>query len=310
MTTYKRRTPEAAQKAADKAKEKATALQSQLTEKLAEVLESGDWLSWLKVQAQFHHYSFNNTMLILMQRPLATHVMGYGNKDHTTGWLSLNRQVIKGEKGIEIFAPSFKRFYLKDGQKVPDWLFNAGRTMVDDKGREYVPYTTFVVVHVFDISQTEGEPLPAKPEVFKASLLEGELPEDLWNQMEKTLTEDGYAVELSDQLGKANGDTSFLTHTVRVNQDRSGLQRMKTLIHEWAHTNLHEDVNYMGDRGRWECEAESVAYIVMNAAGFDSADYSFGYITDWADGKIETIRDTATRVVKAAQTLLDQLGIE
>jgi hypothetical protein len=273
-------------------------LHDKLTAKVEEIIASGDWEGWLSFAAKFHAYSFNNVMLILIQRPDATMVAGYKKwKDE------LGRQVQKDEKSIKIFAPSARKRYVED-PTMPGVKF-------DKNGKAFIPYTGFVLVPVFDISQTEGEDIGAAPPVEIESLtesLETDHEQDAWNAVEKTLINDGYAVQIGDARG-AHGFTSYAERRVVISEDNAGLQQLKTLIHERAHTLLHEDVDYLGDRGRWEVEAESVAYIVMGALGLDSAKYSFGYVAGWSNGDIEIVRDTAERVMKTARTVLEQIGL-
>jgi hypothetical protein len=272
-------------------------LHDRLTAKVEEIIASGDWEGWLSFAAKFHAYSFNNVMLILIQRPDATMVASYKR------WKELGRQVQEGEKHLKIWAPSARKRYVEDAT-LPGVKF-------DKDGKAFIPYMGFVLVPVFDISQTEGEDIGAAPPVEIESLtesLETDHEQDAWNAVEKTLINDGYAVEIGDARG-AHGFTSYAERRVVISEDNAGLQQLKTLIHERAHTLLHEDVDYLGDRGRWEVEAESVAYIVMGALGLDSAKYSFGYVAGWSNGDIEIVRDTAERVMKTAKTIIEQIGM-
>lgn len=272
-------------------------LHDKLTAKVEEIIASGDWEGWLKVAAKFHAYSFSNVMLILIQRPDATVVAGYRK------WQELGRQVCKGETAIRIFAPTARKRYVDDP--------TAPGVKFDKDGKPFIPYTGFILVPVFDISQTEGDDISPPPPVDVESLtesLETDHEQDAWNAVEKTLINDGYTVEIGDARG-AHGFTSHKERRVVISEDNAGLQQLKTLIHERAHTLLHEDVDYLGDRGRWEIEAESVAYIVMAAAGLDSAKYSFGYVAGWSNGDIEIVRDTADRVMKTAKLIIEQIGL-
>jgi hypothetical protein len=275
------------------AQEKISELHDKLTAKVEEIISTGDWEGWLKVAAKFHAYSFNNVMLIVIQRPDATVVAGYRK------WQELGRQVCKGEKAIKIFAPTARKRYVEDA--------TAPGVKFDKDGKAFIPYTGFVLVPVFDISQTEGDDIGSAPPVEIESLT-GDAEQDVWNAVERTLTDDGYKVEIGDARG-ANGFTSYKDKRVVVSEDNAGLQQLKTLIHERAHTLLHEGVDYHADRGRWEVEAESVAYIVMAALGMDSAKYSLGYVATWSNGDIEIVRDTAERVMKTARTVIEQIGL-
>lgn len=271
-------------------------LHDRLTAKVEEILTTGDWEGWLKVAAKFHAYSFNNVMLILIQRPDATAVAGYRR------WQEMGRQVKKGERAIKIFAPTSRKRYVDD-PTVPG-------VKQDKDGKLYLPYTGFVLVPVFDISQTEGDDIDLVPRPrprVKAELLTGDGENAVWTAVERTLINDGYTVEFVD-LGRTNGQVTYKTKRVEIHKDRSGLQQLKTLIHERAHTLLHKDVDYLADRGRWEVEAESVAYIVMGAMGMDSARYSFGYVAGWSNGDTNIVRDTAERVMRTAQSIIEQIS--
>jgi hypothetical protein len=163
----------------------------------------------------------------------------------------------------------------------------------------------FRVVHVFDISQTDG---PEMAEPLRAQLLQGQAPEGLWDALADQIIDAGYSVERGDCYG-ANGRTSFATRTVTVRPDVDDAQAAKTLCHELAHIEMHDGSEYAaGCRGRAEVEAESVAYLVCQHHGLASDDYSFAYVAGWTGGDVDTVRATAERVLATARRIIDRLG--
>lgn len=259
--------------------DKAAELHQKLEEGVAELVSGEDWQSYLATAARFHTYSMHNTFLIFMQRPDATRVAGFKT------WQSMGRQVRKGEKGIAILAPSSRKV-----------------TETKDDGTEESRriVTGFRVVYVFDIAQTEGDPIV---ETVRCQLVEGEAPEGLWDALAAQVTGSGFTLTRGD-CGTANGWTKFDTNEVRVADSLSPAQACKTLAHELAHTILHREVDYHGCRGRWEVEAESVAYIVAAASGMDTDGYSLPYVAKWSAGDVSLVKETAERVVKTAKTIL------
>ena len=258
------------------------ALHAQLTERLAALTTSDEWIAYLSAAARFHTYSANNVWLILMQRPEATRVAGF----HT--WKAVGRSVIKGAKGIKILAPC--------SYKVRD---NDGAAMLDEQGNERRMLRGFRVVHVFDLADTAGEPLP----VVAAELVDGDAPSDLWDALGSQVLRAGFALTRGD-CGSANGQTDFAARTVRVRDGISTAQAAKTLAHELAHVLLHDDPANRRSRDHCEVEAESVAYIVLQAQGIETDGYSLPYVAGWSSGKAEVVADTAARVLATAAAIL------
>ena len=234
--------------------DKLTALHDQLAEQVAALRTGADWQRWLAVAARFHAYSFQNTLLILRQRPAATTIAGYQT------WKGLGRQVTKGEKGIAILAPILRRPAAEPDQ--PDEAPSvevAGETT----GRRVAGYR---IAYVWDLSQTVGDPLP---EHLPPGLLEGAAPEGLWDSLADLVAAQGYQLTRGD-CGGANGVTDFAAKTVRVREDVEDGQAVKTLAHELAHIRLHATGFEPGQarcRGAVEVEAESVAYLVAAVHG-------------------------------------------
>jgi hypothetical protein len=260
--------------------DKVEQLQAEIERGVAELVEGEDWRRWLEVAARFPRYSFRNTLLIRIQRPEASAVMGY------RAWQALGRQVRAGERGIRILAPCvYKR--------------------TDEEGDEHRVLRGFKVTRVFDISQTDGEPL-GKP----VTLLDGDAPAGLWETLATQEVREGFTLERAELEGTANGCTDFTTRTVTIRGSLSPAQAAKTLAHELAHVLLHSGTEYAtGCRGRAEVEAESVAYVVCQAAGLVTSGYSFGYVAHWSGGEPTVIHETADRVVTCARSVLDHAGL-
>jgi len=259
--------------------ERVRALHDRLTAQVEALVTGEDWARFLTVASRFHTYSPNNVWLILAQRPHATRVAGYRT------WQRLGRQVNRGAKGIAILAPCVYR-----------------RRPLDEADPAENPAVArvlrgFTVVHVFDESDTTGDPLPDVTPV----LLEGD--STLWDALAAQVASAGYHLSRGECPG-ANGRTNFAQRTVVVAEHLSGRQADKTLCHELAHVCLHDATRVHADRDLAEIEAESVAFIVCNAMGVDTAAYTLPYVAGWAGGDVERVRRTAERVVTTAQAVL------
>jgi antirestriction protein ArdC len=256
-----------------------------LADQVSQLVKGDQWQAMLRAAARFHTYSLNNVLLIHLQFPAASRVAGYRT------WQSLGRQVRRGETGIAILAPVTYKVQVEEDQ---------------DEHPEVKQLRGFKVELVFDISQTDGEPIPEVPPV----LLEGDGPLDLWNSLADLVKTEGYEI----RRGKcthvtANGETDPLTHTVTVHDDLSPLQAIKTLTHELAHIRLGHVENlstYHLCRGRCEVEAESVAFVVLLEAGYDASSYSTPYVAGWADDP-KVIHETAQRVITAARGIVENM---
>lgn len=261
----------------------------QLRQGVATLTSTDQWTRWLRVQRRFHHYSWGNCLLILMQRPDATRVAGY----HT--WSSVGRQVRKGEHGIAILAPIVRRLRVEDEDE-------------DGTGRVLVGHpTAYRLARVFDIAQTEGESLP---EIV--SRLIGDDAGSRFAGLVNVAASLGYSVEVSELPGERNGDCTYEMKRIRVRVGLERAQAVKTLAHELAHAILHSEVDCAGlTRAVAELEAESVAFVVCDDLGLDSSAYSFGYIATWAgcgDDADKAISASAQRINQAARTIIEQLG--
>lgn len=258
----------------------------QLRQGVATLTSTDQWIRWLRVQRRFHQYSFGNTLLILIQRPGATRVAGYGT------WKSLGRQVRKGERGITILAPIVRRLRVEDDDAIEHVV--AGRP------------TAFRIAKVFDIVQTDGEALP---EVV--SRLVGDDANSRFAGLMKVAATLGYSLEICELPGERNGDCTFDLKRIRVREGLEPAQSVKTLAHELAHAILHGESDCTGlARATAELEAESVAFVVCHDLGLDSSAYSFGYVATWAGGGDEAnkaISASAQRINRTAHSILQQL---
>lgn len=263
--------------------EKLRAAHEKLQQAVAEIGSGDDWKRMLQVVSKFHRYSFNNHLMIFLQRPDATVVAGFNR------WKSLGRFVKKGEKGIAIFAPCRYRTKVETD---------------DSEEKSFQQIRGFRVVHVFDISQTEGHDLPALDAV-RPKLLDAAAPDGVWDALSRHAGSVGYEV-VRHQRGSENGYCDFVNKQIAVRPDVSPAQAVKTLVHELGHALLHVDESPKSKEIA-EVEVESVAYIVCDAIGLDSGDYSFAYVTRWSQGSTELLRKTGERVIGCAKEILASL---
>lgn len=262
---------------ADKTEE----LLEQLHDGIETLTTSEAWTAWLDVARRLPNYSLNNLILIWTQMPDASQVAGY------RAWKALGRQVRKGERGLRILAPC------------------TYKQTDDDTGEERRVLRGFRSVAVFDITQTDGDPLPAAP----VTTLTGEVPRLFRQQLSCLIRAQGFTFRqgpMPHGHESANGLTDWGTRTVTVRDDLTDAQAAKTTAHELAHVLLHGPTTNL-DRGTKEVEAESVAYLVCATAGLDASGYSFGYVAGWAGGDLEVITSTATRVLETARSVIGRL---
>ena len=269
---------------------------------IAELFTSERYQEYLKTMSKFHNYSFNNTLLIAMQRPDATLVTGYRN------WQSMGRQVKKGEKGITIIAPApIKR---KKEQTVLD---QDQKPVIGPDGKpktEEVEITLpcFKAITVFDIEQTTGEPIQTlAPEILTAAVEDF----DLFLQAIREISP--VPIRFDAIEGSANGYYHNLNKEIVIKKDMSQSQTLKTAIHETAHARLHdreimESQGIEKDRLTKEVEAESVAYCVCSAFELDTSEYSFPYIAGWSSGKeMRELKSSMDVIRKTAGEMIDEL---
>ncbi len=275
-----------------------------LEQGVKEIFTSEMYMEYLKTMSQFHDYSFNNTLLIHLQKPDATLVAGY------QAWQKkFHRQVRRGEKGIQIIAPAPIR-EKEEIEKIDPVTMEPVLKPDGTPETEEVVYTIprFRITTVFDVSQTEGEPLP-----------ELETPE-LMGNVENYEVFMGAIQDVSpvpfrfDEIPSgAKGYYSSEDKEIVIQERMSERQTMKTSIHEVTHAKLHdrdimEEMGEKKDKLTKEVEAESVAYIVCQYFGLDTSDYSFPYIAGWSsDKEMKELRASMDMIRKTASEFIDQM---
>jgi len=297
-------------------KQKVQEITDKLEKGLKELFESEKYKTYLSTMSKFHNYSFNNTLLIAMQKPEATLVAGY------KAWQkNFERHVNKGEKAIRILAPA--PYKIKEERDKLDPV--TGEMMFDENGmpqKEQVEVTmpAFRAVSVFDVSQTDGKPIPELEAQELLSTVEGY--EDFVQALMNVAT---VPIGFEDIPGDSKGYFHTEEKRIAVQENMSESQTLKTMVHEVAHSMLHnKEINRddlmeapAKDRNTKEVEAESVAYTVCQHFGIDTSDYSFGYIAGWSSGKdmkelkssLDTIRKTASELITGIEGALRELQL-
>ena len=294
-------------------KQKVQEITEKLEQGIKELFESEKYKTYLNTMSRFHNYSFNNTMLIAMQKPDATLVAGF------KAWQkNFDRHVKKGEKGIRILAPA--PYKIKEEQEKLDPI--TGEIMLDKNGMPIteeveIKIPAFRVVPVFDVSQTDGKELPD----IGVNELSGSV-EDYEDFMQALTEVSPVPITYEDIEGEAKGYFHTTDHRIAIQEGMSQSQTVKTAIHEVAHAKLHDreqnqdiDTVLDKDRNTKEVEAESVAYTVCQHFGIDTSDYSFGYIAGWSSDRdmkelkssLDTIRKTASELITGIEDRLAEL---
>lgn len=290
----------------EKPAEKLKEITDRLEQGITELFDSERYKEYLRVMSKFHNYSFNNTLLIAMQKPDASLIAGFNAWKNNFG-----RNVMKGQKGIKILAPSpFK--IKKEMEKIDPQTQKAiigkdGKPVTEEKE---ITIPAFKVVSVFDVSQTEGRELPD----IAVNMLTGDVEhyKDVFAALEKTSP---VPVGFEKIESGAHGYYHLEDKRIALDEGMSELQTLKTLIHEIAHAKLHdidlnaplEDLENRPDRRTREVQAESIAYTVCQHYGLDTSDYSFGYVAGWSAGRelaelkssLETIRSAAAEIINS-----------
>ena len=295
-------------------KQKVKEITDKLEAGLKELFESEKYKSYLSTMSKFHNYSFNNTLLIAMQKPEATLVAGY------QAWQkNFERHVNKGEKAIRILAPA--PYKIKEERDKLDPV--TGEMMFDENGMPQkeeteVTIPAFRAVSVFDVSQTDGKPIPELEVNELLSTVEGY--EDFVHAL---MNISPVPIAFEDIPGDSKGYFSTAEKRIAVQENMSESQTLKTMVHEVAHSRLHDkEVNQsmdipVKDRNTKEVEAESVAFTVCQHFGIDTSDYSFGYIAGWSSGRnmkelkssLDTIRKTASELITGIEGAMQELQL-
>ena len=299
----------------EKPTEKLKEITDRLEQGITELFDSERYREYLRVMSKFHNYSFNNTLLIAMQKPDASLVAGFSAWKNNFG-----RNVIKGQKGIKIIAPS--PYKVKQEMKKIDphtqqpIIGKDGKPVTEEKE---ITIPAYKVVSVFDVSQTEGKELPD----IAVDELTGDVERyrDFFAALEKTSP---VPIGFEQIPGSSHGYYHLEDKRIAIQEGMSELQTLKTAIHEIAHAKLHDiDLNAPEneqqprvDRRTREVEAESVAYTVCQHYGLDTSDYSFGYVAGWSSGRelselknsLETIRSAAAEIINSIDETLAELS--
>lgn len=299
----------------EKPAEKLKEITDRLEQGITELFESERYKEYLRVMSKFHNYSFNNTLLIAMQKPDASLVAGFSAWKNNFG-----RNVMKGQKGIKIIAPSpykVKQEVEKiDPHTQKPIIGKDGKPVTEEKE---IKIPAYKVVSVFDVSQTEGKELPD----IAVDELTGDVEryKDFFAALEKTSP---VPIGFEQIPGNSHGYYHLEDKRIAIQEGMSELQTLKTAIHEIAHAKLHDiDLNApeneqqpRATRRTREVEAESVAYTVCQHYGLDTSDYSFGYVAGWSSGRelselkssLETIRNAAAEIINSIDETLAELS--
>ena len=299
---------------ADKRADQLKEITERLEQGVKDIFTSEMYTKYLLTMSKFHNYSFNNTLLIAMQRPDATLVAGYN------AWKNkVNRYVKKGEKGIQIIAPA----PVKEREEREKIDKDTGLTVLNENGVPEIEVVErviprFRVTTVFDYAQTDGEPLPTlEVNELTARVKDYTLLKEAIEQVSPV------PIRFGEIEGSAKGYYSHMDKEICVRADMGESQTIKTMIHEVAHAMLH-DSDQMKQRGKEkdqltkETEAESIAFTVCSALGIDTSDYSFPYVASWASGKelkelkdsMDTIRLTAADFLEKLETAVAERSVE
>ena len=299
----------------EKPAEKLKEITDRLEQGITELFESERYKEYLRVMSKFHNYSFNNTLLIAMQKPDASLVAGFSAWKNNFG-----RNVMRGQKGIKIIAPS--PYKVKQEMKKIDphtqqpIIGKDGKPVTEEKE---ITIPAYKVVSVFDVSQTEGKELPD----IAVDELTGDVERyrDFFATLEKTSP---VPIGFEQIPGSSHGYYHLEDKRIAIQEGMSELQTLKTAIHEIAHAKLHDiDLNApeneqqpRATRRTREVEAESVAYTVCQHYGLDTSDYSFGYVAGWSSGRelselkssLETIRSAAAEIINSIDEHIAELS--
>jgi antirestriction protein ArdC len=255
---------------------------------VSRILDGEEFKRYLSVAARFHHYSPNNCLLILMQRPDATRVAGY------RAWQQLGRQVRKGEKGIRILAP-------------------ISRKVAEDEetGEVVRALVGFKTATVFDVSQTDGEPLTEAPRPEDLDSEEGaEIAGKVYEGLSRFCQAEGVAVEFEKRRSGEYGTYQRRERRITLNATLPATEKATTLAHELAHHLLHARADGTAKQTR-EIEAEGAAFVVCAAFGLDTSRFTFAYVANYASepealkAALERIQGAARRLIEAVEDSMD-----
>lgn len=272
--------------------EKIKAAFEQIEEGIAAIDTDTDWLQFLSFQSRFYSYSIGNTMLIYKQNPDASFVKGY------RAWNELGRYVKKGSKGIAILAPCVRK------TKAEDDVADRADFKNDSAEKNKKVIAGFRIAYVYDIADTDGSD-EFLPVLVKGLVGNSDRERDIYEKLRDVISQEHLVLEVSGTVPK--GSYNIETGIISINTDYDYLQRIKTLLHEYAHAvdftmNPGEDIK----KNIRELVAESVAFVVMQYMGFDTSSYSIGYIKSWLKDA-EELKNVAATVQKIACRIIDKM---
>ena len=265
------------------------------------ILDDEGFARYLRVMARFPGYSPTNVVLILLQQSEATRVAGYRT------WQSLGRQVKKGETGIKIFVPFRRRI-----ARTPNPEEGSDEEEAQKQRAPLGAVTGFGLGTVFDIAQTEGDPLPEPPSVQEIAG-KSDLGTAIDLRLSRWLIDEGLTLT-KEETGSARGYYQPGTKKIALSATGSGDQQTKTLVHEAAH--YVADHRGHVERRDAETVAESSAFVVLTHFGLDTSGYSFPYVATWAEdrqvlkrnlGEIQGVSRTLIEVIAAEPSITDDL---
>ena len=298
--------------AAEERKAEMEQMTSKLEKGVKDIFASGNFKKYLDFCAKLPRYSINNQILIMLQKPEATMCQSY------TGWKDMNRFVRKGEKGIRIFAPAPYKM-----QKEQEKTDVSGKVVVDKDGEPVkekveIMVNAFKPVSTFDVSQTEGDPVPTVGVNELTAAVEGY--ESLLNALKEVIP---VPVSFEQIDSGAKGYYHLEENRIVVQEGMSEAQTVKTLVHEASHQALHskearEASGETKSKNQQETEAESIAYVVCQHYGIDTSEYSFPYVATWSADKevpelkasLETIRSTASWMITKIDEKMQEMNKE
>jgi hypothetical protein len=285
--------------AAEARKKEMDEITVKLEKGVKDIFTTDSYKDYLNFCAKLPRYSVNNQILIMMQKPEATMCQSF------SGWKEMNRHVLKGEKGIRILAPAPYKM-----EREQDKLDGSGKPILDKDGepvKEKVEVTinAFKPVSTFDVSQTDGDPIPTIGVAELTGTVDGY--KTLLDALKDVIP---VPITFENIESGAKGYFHVEENRIAVQEGMSEAQTVKTILHEAAHQALHskeaqDASSEQKSKNQKETEAESVAYIVCQHYGIDTSDYSFGYVASWSEGKevpelkasLDTIRKTASDLI-------------
>ncbi len=285
--------------AAEARKKEMDEITVKLEKGVKDIFTTDSYKEYLNFCAKLPRYSVNNQILIMLQKPDATMCQSF------SGWKEMNRHVVKGEKGIRILAPAPYKM-----EREQDKVDASGKVILDKDGepvKEKVEVTVnaFKPVSTFDVSQTDGDPIPTIGVAELSQSVDG------YKTLLDAITEVvPVPITFENIESGAKGYFHLEDNRIAVQEGMSEAQTVKTILHEAAHQALHskeaqDSSSEKKSKNQKETEAESVAYVVCQHYGIDTSDYSFGYVASWSEGKevpelkasLNTIRQTASELI-------------